>query len=190
MSRNAKIILVVAGTLICSCILLCIAGYIALPQLGQQFIGQAQDSTNIKRIASEIADFDLPAGYDGLLGIDILTVKMVMYSPGTTSANVLALVQVAGQNLDRAQTEAQMRQQLEGNGNSSCTGTQVVGQETFNVKGTPTLFVISECNRRGVKMRQEVGTFQGRGGLAIVMGMSPTERWDPSGFRSFVESIR
>lgn len=190
MSRNTKIVLIVLGSSAFICILMCVAAYIALPQLGQQFVGQAQDSANIKRIASEIADFDLPSGYQGFFGVDIFTVKMVMYATGTTSASVLALVQVVGQNADRAETEAQMRQQLERNRNSSCTGTRVVGQETFNVKGAPTPFVISECNQRGVQMRQEVGTFQGRGGLAIVMGMSPSNRWDQNVFRQFVESIR
>ena len=190
MGRNTKIILVVLGSFAFICILLCVAAYIALPQLGQQFVGQAQDPANIKRIASEIADFDLPPGYQGLFGFDLFGQKMVMYSNNTTSANVLALFQVAGQNLDRAQTEEQMRQQLERSNSGSCTDRRVVGQETFSVKGAPTPFVISECTQRGVQMRQIVGAFQGRGGLAIALGMAPANRWDVVSFRRFVESIR
>lgn len=194
MSRNVKIILVIVGALVCSCGLLCIAGYIVLPQLGQSFVGQAQDPANIRRIASEIAEFTLPLGFKEQFGFDLLGMKIVAFSPASDSTFFLMLMQMPQANADRAEMERQLRQQTGGQSSNQCSEFRKVGEETVTIKGAPTTMVISECvSQKGLAMRQQITYFQGKGGLALVMAMGVADRWGPANdtaLRRFLESIK
>ena len=192
MSRNTKIILVVVGTLGIICALLCVTLVFFVPQFAQNFAGQLQDPANVRRIASEIADFDLPRGYQEFIGMDLLGTQMVAFNPPNNRGIILMLIQMPAANASREQMEQQLRQQLGSQPSSSCSDYVKVGEETIAIKGTPTTLTISECTStsRNLRMRQEVGVFQGKSGLAMVMGVGAVSEWDAATLRQFLGSIR
>ena len=191
MSRNTKIILVVLGTIVCSCALFCAAAFLFLPQWAQSFAGQAQDPANIRRIASEIAEFTLPPGYKEAFGFDFFGTKMVTFSPPNDRGIMLMFIQMPAASASREQMEQQLRQQTGSQSSSSCSDYVKVGEETIAIKGTPTTLTISECvSTGGIRLRQEIGVFQGKSGVAMVMAVGAVNEWNAATLRRFLESIR
>lgn len=189
MSRNTKIALVVVASLTVICLGLCGAGVLLLPRLAGNVV--SQQPADARRIAGDIADYTLPPGYSEVMGMNMLVYKMVAIAPQDMSRDgmIFMLMGTNAGGTSHEEMERQMQQSFQQQFGRSGSQMQVVGQERVTIRDQGVTMTIAE-NDASPKMRQAVGTFEGKNGLVIVMAMGAADRWDNALMRDFLGSIR
>ena len=188
MTRNQKILLVVAGTLLVSCALLCIGAAFVLPRLLEDRV--AQDPAQAKKVGAQIAEYTLPSGYEEQFGMDLAVTQMVVIAPRNDRGPVIMLMQYGAGNTSREEVEQQMRLVFQNRFQPGMSGFRQVGEQTVTIKGQPTALIISESSTDRGALRQAVGTFTGKGGLVSFMAMGTVQEWDQALLEEFLRSIR
>jgi hypothetical protein len=192
MSQGTKIVLavVVAGLFCC-----CVAG-LGGALLGTRLITQAiiTDPARVAEVGGQIANYQVPAGYQQAFALDILGVKMIAMTSGTdrTAFTVLALMQFpAPAAVSRAEIERQMQQALAQQTGMGSPDLHVTGQQQVTIKGEPVTLTVREgTGSDGVAVRQVTGLFQGKGGPCLLMVMGEGNEWDQPAVDQFIASIR
>lgn len=191
MSRNVKIALIALGALFVVCLGICGVGYVLLPRIAGNIV--SQKPADAKRVGAEIADYTLPDGYAELMGMNFLVYKMVMIAPEGQSnirngmGIMLMGTNMSGVNQDEMQRQMQQSfQQQYGSAGSRMT---VVGQEHVTIRGQDVSMTITE-NDSSPKLRQAIGTFNGKNGLVIVMAFGTPNDWDDTLLKNFLGSIQ
>ncbi len=189
MSRNAKIALIVIGSLAVVCVAVCAAGFFLLPTLARNLV--SDNPANAKQVASEIADYTLPPGYAERMGMNFLVYKMVMIAPeqDASSGMFIMLMGTQAAGVDQADMERQMQQSFQQQFGRNGSRMEVVGQERVTIRGKETTITIAESDA-SPKMRQAIGAFEGKNGLVVVMLMGSANDWDDGLMREFLSSIR
>ncbi len=186
MSRNAKIILVVGGTVLFSCVLLCIASVLLLPRLAQNMF--VQDPAQAKRIGEQIAEYTLPPGYREFMGMDVFTTQMVVLTPPNNRGVSIILMQVRTVTYNRDQMEEQMRQAMQRQFQGG--NFQRVAEEPVTIQGKATTMAVSESQSTRGSLRQATGLFAAKSGIGMIMAMGLTSEWDWQVVKNFCGSIR
>ena len=192
MSRNAKIALVIIGTLAVICIGICGIGYFLLPRLAQNIVSQKPEDAH--RVGAEIAAYTLPNGYHELMGMNLLVYKMVVIAPERDQqlrngmAFMLMGTSFAGAN--QAEMERQMQQSFQQQYGRSGSTMKYVGTETVTIRGKDVTLTIAESEGNTSRLRQAIGTFDGKNGMVIVMVMGDPDEWDDALMREFLGSIQ
>jgi hypothetical protein len=189
MSRNTKIALLVAGTLTVICLGMCGTVALLLPRLAGNVV--SQQPADAKRVAADIADYTLPPGYAEVMGLNMLVYKMVAIAPQDKARDgmIFMLMGTNQGGMDQAEMQRQMQQSFQQQFGRSGSQMQVVGRERVTIRDREVILTIAE-NDSPPKMRQAVGTFQGKNGLVIVMVMGAADTWDTALMHEFVGSIR
>lgn len=198
MDKTTKTVLIIVGSLV----LLCGCGVALLAGTGlwsfSRFVQFADESTTenpqeVARIASEIADFDLPEGYDTQYGMKIATFSMVQYATRNEDSYIFLTQFPAGTSIN---VDEMMRQVRDGAHNPNSrwynVDAELVEQKPVTIRGQETTLSISEgTNDQGELYRMANVTFQGRGeGPILVMFIGPAEQWDTEMVEDFISSIR
>ncbi len=193
MSRNAKIALIILGTLTVICLGLCGIGYFLLPRLAQNVVSQKPEDA--KRVGAEIADYTLPEGYQEFMGMNFLVYKMVMIAPARDDGQIrngmafmLLGMDFTGGN--QADMERQMQQSFQQQYGRSGSTMKYVGTETATIRDKHVTLTIAESEGGSATLRQAIGTFEGKNGLVMVMVMGDVDEWDDSLMREFLGSIK
>ena len=193
MSRNTKIILAIGGVVLLLCI--CV-GSIALyfgVQAGQAL--QQAVVTNpdeVATIANEIAEYDLPSGYDEQFGMSLFGFDLVVIAPSPMGRNELIMLMQfpASAGLSQAEMEAQMRQNTQQQLGNRDIQFETVGQTTANIRDTEVTLTLSEgTSEDGTEVRQLMGVFPGKGGPTLLMIQGQVTDWDQARVDTFIESI-
>ncbi len=194
---SQKQILIVIGILVLVCC--CVAG---LGLAGMGYIGDgigrsienADDPENVARIASSIADYDIPAGYKQM-AFEMLSIKYVFLAPGNGINPVIMLTQFP-ENMIGNQEEMQKemeRAMARQSGQRSIT-MQIVEEKNYTIRGqqVPAAIMEGETEIEGevVFMRQMIVVFEGKTGVAALMFYGAKDGWDQEMIDSFVASIR
>ncbi|MDL1895321.1 hypothetical protein FBQ82_03550 [Anaerolineae bacterium CFX7] len=189
MSRNTKIALLVIGALAVICLGLCGVGALLLPRVTENIVSQKPD--DMKRVGAEIADYTLPPGYVEVMGLDMFVYKMVALAPETRRGDdmIFMLMNTNAGGASPQQMERQMQQSFQQQFGRSGSQMQVIGQEAVTIRGQPVTLTIAE-NDASPKLRQALGTFEGKNGLVIVMVMGPAAAWNDTLLREFLSSIQ
>jgi hypothetical protein len=189
MSRNTKIALIVVSALAVICLGVCGALFLLLPRVTQNIV--SQKPADAKRVGAEIADYTLPAGYTEVMGMNMLVYKMVAIAPerDSSDAMIFMLMGTNASGASQADMERQMQQSFQQQFGRSGSRMQVVGQERVTIRGQEVTMTIAE-NDTAPKLRQAIGTFEGKNGLVIVMAMGAAANWDNALMREFLGSIR
>ncbi len=141
----------------------------------------------VPNAASDIADFDLPAGYAPEFTASLLGYTVAAYNPGDGHSH-LYLIQSEkesdGENL------AQMLEELAPGSNDPSTHMTVVETRQVTVRGQEAPLVISEgVNSENETYRQVMAAFQGKGGPDLLVLSEPVTRWDQTAVDAFLASI-
>lgn len=189
MSRNTKIGLVVVGALAVICVGICGIGFLLLPRVTENIV--SQKPADAKRVGADIADYTLPAGYTEVMGMNMLVYKMVALAPEGETHNgmIFMLMGTNASGASPAEMERQMQQSFQQQFGRSGSQMQAVGQERVTIRGQEVTMTIAE-NDASPKLRQAIGTFEGKNGLVIVMVMGAAANWDNALMREFLGSIR
>jgi hypothetical protein len=192
MSRGLRIALVLVAIVLFLC---CVAG-LGVTLLGTRLVGRAfiTNPDKVQAVGREIADYDVPAGYDEMFAMNVLGMQMVAIGPRDTAADTMAIMLAqfpAEVGFSQQEIERQMKQALArqiGLGGANMT---IVGQEQVVIRGEPVTLTVREGTAEdGEPMRQVTGLFQGKGGPAMLMVIGEVNTWDQAVLDRFIASIR
>jgi hypothetical protein len=156
--------------------------------------GMKTDPEAAAEAAHQIADYDLPEGYQEQVAMDILFYSFVMIGPKDSSSSVNGPVFMLAQfqaGVNQKQIEEQLRQSLEQQAGNSGLNMSLVSVEEKTIRGEETQVATYEgSDENGFVMRQVITSFPGKDGTAMLMIMGPAELWDQDMVDAFIESIR
>ncbi len=192
MSRNAKIILGIAaaGLLLCACG--AIATFGALGSFGYALLRANEPGpAQVGSVASRIADFQVPAGYQPEAVAELAGILLVSYAPGDGHSHIMFVQAPASLPVDQATLEQYAQEAAPKRGYDRNTRSKIVGQKQATIRGQAVTLVIGEgTNSEGQAYRTLTGVFQGKGGPALVSVEQPVSRWNQSTVDEFIASIR
>jgi hypothetical protein len=197
MSRNMKIVLAVVGVVV----LVGCLGVLAVGFMGARFAQQAIDPAKARAVAAQIADYELPAGYREIMGLDFVGTKMVMVGPEgmmtATSSNgvpqgmVIMLSQLPPGSGSAEQMQAQMVAAMGQRGGLGSATMKPGEKVDATIRGQPVTLLRSEGTAKdGTAVRMLSGAFEGKGGPAMLIVFGGTDHWDDAQVTAFLESMR
>ena len=156
--------------------------------------GMKTDPEAAAEAAHQIADYDLPEGYQEQVAMDIMFYSFVMIGPKAPSGSVNGPVFMLAQfqaGVNQEQMEEQLRQSLEQQAGNRGLNMSLVSVEEKTIRGEETQVATYEgSDENGFVMRQVITSFPGKDGTAMLMIMGPAELWDQDMVDAFIESIR
>lgn len=192
MSRGLKIALVVTAAALFLC---CVAG-LGVALLGTRLIGRAliTDPERVQTVGREIADYDVPPGYEEMFAMNVMGMRVVAIGPSGAASEFMMFMLMqfpGGMQLSREEMERQLQQALARQVGMGRADMQVVGQEETVIKGEPVTLTVREGSAEsGERLRQVTGLFSGKAGPAMLMIMGDVSGWDQAMVDDFVASIR
>jgi len=192
MSRGLKVSLIVIAIVFFCC---CVTG-LGATLLGTRLMGRAfiTNPDRVQAVGDQIADYEVPTGYEELFAMNMMGVKMVAmgpFSPTTDFVMIMLMQFPPGMEVSRGEMERQIEQALArqvGLGSAEMTS---VGQEEATIRGEPVTLTVREgVTDRGEHMRQVTGLFEGKGGPVMLMVSGGVTAWDQAMVDEFIASIR
>lgn len=196
--KTTKTILIVAGSLlaICACCvgIFSVTGLWSTVQLAN-WAGSntSEDPAKVAGIASGIADFQVPDGFEKHYGMKLGDFSLVEYMTGNEQSMIFVVQFPAGTsiNVDEMMRQIQQNSRRENRAWYGMT-TALVEQKPVTIRGQETIMSISEgTNDQGILYRMANAEFQGNGkGPAVVMIVGPADEWEVTTFEDFIASIQ
>ena len=198
MDKTTKTILIVIGSLL----VLCACTSAVLLGTGAWSIGRlvqfAENNTTenpreVEQIASTIARFEVPEGFNKQYGIKIGGWNLVQYMTGDENTILFVTQFPAGTSINVDELMRQIQRNSH-NPNSPWynVDTTLVEQRPITIHGQETTLNISEgTTKEGVFYRMANAEFQGNGeGPAMFLLVSPADQWDNQLVEDFIASIQ
>jgi hypothetical protein len=193
--KNRIIIWVVVGVVVL-CLGTCVAGWLGITY-GAQFMA-VEDPSKVSAMANEALDFTLPSGYSPQMAMNMVFMKMMIFTRGTSvdtgfdSGPMIMIASMAeGISGDsesfRTQMQASMGQAASRNGMSIT----LIDTGSISVRGqTVTLYVFEGTDEQGGRIREIMSDlFQGKNGNVIIMIMGDPGHWNQAEINRFLQSI-
>jgi hypothetical protein len=191
MSTTLKVLLgiLIGGLFVCMAI-----G--AVTALGLRSAGQSlvevfkNDAKAVRSVAGAIADYEIPAGFDGGSAARIADISFVSYTSADGHSHIMFVQVTADIHVDQSEIERQVSQ-VTGKPARGGRETKVVDQVPVVICGQEVTALISEgVNSDGQPFRVATAAFDGRGGQALVSFETPVAAWDQAVVDAFFASIR
>jgi hypothetical protein len=151
------------------------------------------DLVGVATVASDIAAFDLPAGYGDAWSISGFGFSAVGYD-GTNGNSHIMLAQIPSWvRVDRADIERQAREAARGRSQTWDRDYrfEVVGEQQAVLRGQEVTITIGEgTNHEGDLYREIIAPFDGNEGQALLIIVEPAATWDQAKIDAFLDSIR
>ncbi|HOU42045.1 MAG TPA: hypothetical protein PK829_12340 [Promineifilum sp.] len=140
--------------------------------------------------ATEIATFDIPAGYTPDVGMDLAGTVMVGYSNAAENGHIYLIQAPASSNLSQAQLEQSLRDAL--NSSQDATVDTVDLEEmAMTIRGEEvTATVGTATGQNDTTMRVLTVPFTGNGGPALLLIQTAEASWDQATIDDFIASFR
>jgi hypothetical protein len=198
MDKTTKTLLMIIGSLLvlCACTVAALMGgglwgFTKFVQFADK--STTEDAQEVAQIASEIADFDLPAEFDTQYGMKVASFSMVQYTTDNEESYIFLTQFPAGTSINMDEMMRQIRNNSR-NLNSPWykVDNKLVEQKPINIRGESTTLSISEgTSDKGVLYRMANATFRGNGeGPALLMVIAPADQWDTKMLEDFIASIQ
>jgi hypothetical protein len=162
-------------------------------RVGQQIKqGMKTDPAAAAQSAHAIADYELPAGYQEQVAMDLLVYTTVIIGPqpGSSSGQPIIMLAQFKAGGDRQQMEQQMRQAFEQQSGQRGAQMKVVETRKMTIRGEEVEVITLEgSSDTGGIMRQVITTFPGKDGTAMLMIVGDIQHWDKEAIDKFIESI-
>jgi hypothetical protein len=193
---NRKQLFILLGVLAGLCLCAAGLGFAGLSYLGtslRQAVANADDPANVQKIASEIADYTPPEGYQQA-AMNILMYKYVMLMPDPKSHTqgplIILMAFPASSNLSKEQMQTEMQRTFArqmGQG----AAMKEVETKTVSIRGKDeTVTVLEGTLKNGSLLRQWIAIFDGKNGPILLMIQDNPDRWKDQLVNDFVASIK
>lgn len=190
-SNTTKIVIIVVAVIAGLCLVSCIAAVLIFGVFGSRVSQSVQsDPQDVSEQAAQIAEFDLPAGFEASTSMHLLGITFAMYeAPDINSAIVLIQMPIQGQ-ISEANIR-QLQEQMERQSGQQLRDLKLIDQYDTTIRGEPgQVFIQEGTNENGVTFRQMMVVFQGQGGLAMLSAFGPSANWDQAAYDQMIKSIR
>ncbi len=166
-------------------------------RVGQQIQkGMKTDPAAAAQAAHAIADYELPPGYQEQVAMDLFIYTMVMIGPESTSSSsytdqpMIMLAQFKAGASDQKQMEEQIQRSFEQQSGQNGVATKVVETRKMTIRGEEVEVVTYEgTGNTGSAIREQIASFPGKNGIAMLMIMGDPQHWDKEAIDKFIESI-
>jgi hypothetical protein len=198
MDKTTKTLLMIIGSLLvlCACTVAALMGgglwgFTKFAQFADR--STSEDAQEVAQIASEIADFDLPAEFDTQYGIKIASFSMVQYTTRNDDTYIFLTQFPAGTSIN---PDEMMRQIKDNARNPKSpwynTDMQLVEQKPVTIRGEKTALSFSEgTSDQGVPYHMINAKFHGKGpGPSLLVIVGPADQWDTKMVEDFIASIQ
>lgn len=146
------------------------------------------DPQHAEEAVAEIADFDLPMGYEPELSTKMLGYTLAAYK-GKSGPSHLYLIQ--SEKESDGEELARMLTQLSPGSSDPNTRMTVIENRPVTVRGQETMLIMSDgINSEGESYRQVAVAFQGKGGPALLVFSESLDAWNQAGVDEFLDSIQ
>lgn len=175
--------------------LLCLGACAAILLIGRGLGSMVQNSViddpqQAADMGAEVAEFDLPSGFQPVGGMDLMGMKMAMYGSDDNQAMII-LMKVPGVSSVNDVNMDEMREQMTRGMGRQMGDVRVIDEYEATIRGEPGQVVIQEgTSSEGVLTRMLVAVFEGKNGLSMIMIMSPADEWDQDMAADVIRSIR
>lgn len=193
MSKTTKTVLIVLGVLLLCCCVVGVGGYIFLSQglvpLVEGMI--VDDPAEIMTVADEIADYQLPSGYEEEFVMNILGIK-TLFITNPSQGGMIMMMQfnesLFGSSVEmQGQFQESFMQQYDSNGIDFV----YTGERTVEINGQDVDVLVYEgSDSQGYDHVQWVTTINTENGTVMVMIMGVAYTWDDAEMENFLKSIQ
>jgi hypothetical protein len=193
--KNRIILWVVIGVVVL-CLGTCLVGWLGL-NYGSKLMA-VEDPAKVSAMADEVLDFTLPSGYSPQMAMNMVVMKMMIFSRGSTGAGfqtgpmiMIASISsgISGNTESfRTQMQSSMGQAVSRNGISI----KLVDTGSISVRGqTVILYVFEGTDAQGGRIREVMSdVFQGKNGNVMIMIMGDPGHWNQTEINRFLQSIK
>jgi hypothetical protein len=198
MNKTTKIILIVIGSLLvlCACTTAALLGtgiwsISKLVQFAEN--NTSEEPQKVTQVASNIAQFDVPAGFNPVYSMKIANFTMAQYMTEDEKSVILMTQFPQGTSINMDEMMRQIQQNSH-RPNSPWYNmeTALLEQKPITIRDGETTLSISEgTNDNGETYHMASTTFQGKGGgPTVLMIVAPEEQWDDQMVEDFIASIQ
>ena len=159
--------------------------------------GMKTDPESAAKAAHEIVDsYELPAGYQEQMSMNIMFYSFVMIGPEQESISnggpIIMLAQFeSGSGVSQEQMEQQLRQSFEQQAGNRGMDMHLVEVKKMTIRGDETDVAVYEgTDQSGNTVRELLASFPGKNGTAMLMIMGDAQEWDQTVIDDFIQSIR
>jgi hypothetical protein len=198
MNKTLKVILIIILVLVvlCCCVgtALALTGVVSMQSIIKNIESNATEKpAEVAVIASDIADFDLPAGFDKPFGMKFASFAFAGYF--SSASNTSILIAQLPQNLNiNVEDIMKSMQEKSGQGQITVNGGEMKSVENrpVTIRGQRSTLIIKEGqSSEGQTTRVGTVSFTGKqGSEAIMMITSPTASWDDTMVNTLIASFK
>jgi hypothetical protein len=198
MNKTLKVILIIILVLVvlCCCIgtALALTGVVSMQSIIKNIESNATEKpAEVAVIASDIADFDLPAGFDKPFGMKFASFAFAGYFSSTSDTSIL--IAQLPQNLNiNVEDIMKSMQEKSGQGQVTVNGGEMKSVENrpMTIRGQQSTLIIKEGqSSEGQTTRVGTVSFTGKqGSEAIMMITSPAANWDDAMVNTLIASFK
>lgn len=181
-----------AAALFCLCAV--VVAVFTFYKVGQRVQdGMKTDPESASQAAHAIVDYELPAGYQEQMSMDLMVYTFVMIGPEPQNSRSGPLIMLARFNEMGANSEdmeRQIQQSFEQQSGFRGLTMEIVEVRKVTIRGDEVEVTTFEgTDDNGLVMRQLITAFPAKNGTGMLMIMGPAQYWDKDVIDQFVESI-
>lgn len=198
MDKTLKVILIIIAVLVvlCCCVGtgLALTGVVSMGTILQNLdANTTENPEEVAVIASNIADFDVPAGFVNPYGMNIMGFSAVGYFSPDQSTHIFLTELPKNLNLNVEEIMQSMQEQS-GKGNVTVNGGQFTSVEDrpVTIRGQQSTLIIKEgVSSEGETVRVGTVSFDSKqGNQAVLMISSHSDYWDDAMVNALIASFR
>jgi hypothetical protein len=190
MTKNQKILLIVAGIVGALCLVSCAVVMLLFRGVGNAITNSVLKSpAEVQAAADKIATVDMPAGYSASEGMQILGITMAIYKSDSSDVFIMLMEMPKASDLNETDIQ-QMQRTFNQQYSSRGYQMQVVDVRDVTIRGKPGKVIISEGTAKGAEIRQVIAFFMGNNGLAALFITGPKDQWETESYDQMIQSIR
>jgi hypothetical protein len=201
MSRSTKIALGIIGGLVVLCVLVVVGVIVAISVMGPSIAENmiVDDPAKVAESAGEIAEYDLPPGYEEKMVMNIFVGKIVAIGHEDQSSGlyqpVIMIMQISslatGSEANRQSFQQQMQQSMESQASQGQLSLELVDEKEVEISGQDVNLLIYEGeDEDGNQIRQVISDlFEVKDAQVMLMIMGQADNWPEEDIDAFIESI-
>lgn len=192
--KNNRRIWIGLGAAVLFCLCAVAAAIFTFYQVGQRVQeGMKTDPESASQAAHAIVDYELPAGYQEQMSMDLMIYTFVMIGPeerNSRSGPLIMLARFNAMGANREDMERQIQQSFEQQSGLRGLRMEIVDVRQVTIRGDEVdVTTLEGQDDNGLVMRQLVATFPAKNGTGMLMIMGPAQNWDEDVIDQFVESL-
>jgi|GEM_PF-3312584 len=191
MSNGVKVLLIVLGSFVALiALVVSVFVFVIVPKAVANFKTD-QNPAGQRKLASSIANFDVPPGYKQTLGANLFFMKVLTIVPVDRTRHFTIIME--GINIPTASTEQQgpaLEQGMKRGLSGQCKNPVTSAEETIHAKTQSISLHVFKCGDAGSNVEMALALFPGTSNLVTVTATGSGSDFDLVAVRRLLASVR